>query len=578
MVLPDGSRSESNRPGLGRTALLALAALALAVGGLALGALTTPDPEAIAETFPTSTTSTTIEQIEPPIDFDNFSVGQIAVGDPLGWERAARFDEGETVDLVEHEDRLFLFGYGDWYARSGGLQVWSSEDGLVWDPLGQVIEESHPISRVASTPQGLIALQPGPTGEGFTIWRSRDAVRWAPELVPVELDSEQATVHPHAVTGSKSTLMVTGDVQMDVTALLEERLGDGLDAPVDLWRYGWSHHRSAEGIVIDVLGPLGMVAQQVSAEELGLTETEQSWIVDGYGSSTDTDVWVSRGGHSGWEHSTIDDARWIDSLIITKDSMVMALGHGSTLSGTWVSDGGLDWRRLDFLSRPYTVEPWGDGFAGPDSYGGNDVLVSEDAEHWDSTGLSDHFPSSIGWGVGPFAAGPGGIVVGVEGWGRPNQPIELSIPPRLTRGSVILTMNLDIGVLDLEAGGEHHEYHVYTGTAPQSLFVDLAAESVDFFDDDTGELLSTFSFSELLAAEEAYWSHDFFEERYQALAFTPDGVEWTIQDVEAALGGAVWMRGFEVTEDRVIVVVSGLEDQYGRDQMPGFEIWTAPIP
>ncbi|MGH3650411.1 MAG: hypothetical protein ACRDU9_06830 [Acidimicrobiia bacterium] len=576
MVLPDGTRSESNRPVLGRTALLALAALAFAVGGLALGALTTPDPGTTAET--TTTTSTTIDQIEPPIDFDNFSVGQIAVGDPLRWERGARFDEMVTVDLVEHEDRLYLFGYNDWYAGSGGLQVWSSDDGLVWDPLGQVIEETRPIGRVASTPQGLVALESGPTGAGFTIWRSRDAVRWAPELVPVELDSEHATVYPHAVTGTKSTLMVTGDVQIDITGLLEERLGAALGAPVDLWRYGWSHHRSAEGMVIDVLGPLGMVAQQVSTEELGLSETEQSWIVDGYGSSTDTDVWVSRGGDSDWEHSSIEDARWIDSLIITKDSRVIALGHGSTLSGTWVSDGGLDWRRLDFVSRPFTVEPWGDGFAGPDGYGANDVLVSEDAENWDSTGLNDHFPSSIGWGVGPFAAGPGGIVVGVEGWSQPDQPIALSTPPRLTRDGVILTMNLDAGVLDLESGGQHHEYHIYGSTPPENIVVDLSTESVEFFDDQSGDLLSSFSFSELMAAAETYWSRDPFPERYQAMAFTTDGVEWTIQDIEEDLGGAVWIRGLEVTADRVIALVSGLETPYVRDETPGFEIWSAPIP
>jgi hypothetical protein len=584
MVLPDGTRSDGRRPTTGRRAFFAIAACALAAGVLALGALTTPEETAAPEP---STTTSTVEELETPIDLDNFTVDQIAVGEPLRWELTDSFDDTFPHSIVVHDGTVYLFGSdsGLWDDDSGGLRAWRSTDGVTWESLGQTIGLEHKIGSVTSTAQGLIALEIG-SHEGFTIWRSEDGIRWIPELVPVETGNEYATVYPRAVGATEEMVVVAADIDLDALRFIESRLPDSMGAGIETGNFGWDTRLSDEGVtvVFTFHGPLGIPALSVTSDEMGLSDEEVRWLTQGYAPSEDDSIWGARtwvrsDGDTKWTLGDIEGVAWVESISVTPGDPPLVFAYGSSGLATWASlDEGLTWERQPVTGQhPHLAEPWGDRFVRMHS-NWLDVLVSDDGETWKTTGLDSLFPSTIGWGAGPLAAGTGGIAVGIEGWGEQNEPVQVPEPTTLMRDGVTLTIDIEHGNIELESAELKSTWALFGQTPPQNLSIDLANRILTFLEPASGEPLLSMTFDELEEIEADYWNGHQQGAQHQAFAFSADGAEWTVQAMEQVIGEGSRVTELAVIGDRVVALVLDSSAIYRSNQVPGFEIWTAPIP
>lgn len=549
-----------------------VAVISLVAGSLALGALTAPEPVAVVET---STTSTTLEELDRPIDLENFSVDQIAIGAPLDWERAAGIDDLYARQVVVHDGLLYLFGstVEPWAWVPNPIVVWRSTNGRDWESLGTVLETEHSLGQVSSTPQGLIAAEPG--NSGMRIWRSDDAVTWEPEVVPVEDVSDYRVVFPTAVTATAEGVVVIGSISTDIGRLLHQRILE-MGTDVDLTKFGWGYDQVDGETRFVVYGPIGLHLLEVTADELGLTDEQVEMITVGT-EEADLSVWV-RDEETDWQKGTIPEMNWVETLTF-HGSRLFAFGYGTSGGETLVSeDGGSHWEQLEGdFGRPYGVVRWDDRFVGVNQGGAVDISVSDDGMAWERIGLHEYFPNQIGWSSSALAAGGGGIALAAEGWSNAEVPDTADPAPfRLTRDGATLSLDDALGQIQLELAGEVHAWRIYSDQGQDGIEVDLETHEVRFHDRETGELLASFTIDELMEAERSFGSSSDAGQAYQAFVFSPDASSWTIQDVEEDFGDGIRVMSLAVTDDAVVALVGSWNNLYGTE--PGFEIWTAPVP
>lgn len=548
--------------------------LAVLVGGLLLVSLTSPDPEAIEPARSTSTTSTTLADVERPIDLESFSVDQLARGEPFEWQSSLRVVEGYPIELLSHDDYLYLFatevpnfsGF-----ENGGLRVWRSSNGITWEPLGQVIDNSHTIGSVLSTGQGLVALGADLGQSGFTVWQSEDGSDWEPEQISLEGAGELTTVHPETGGGTDDILVVSGFVSIDYLVPLRDKLGEIAD-------YGWSADPFQDQLHFTLHSPLGMRLAVVSAEELDLSEEDQEMITEALSSQNEAyEIWVKQ-GDSEFRRATFPDVSWINRIGTTPDGEVIVHGWDSRGSRSWSTADGVAWEELPGQSHQYIEERWGETLIAPSSSGGISIQVSSDGEEWEDIGPAENFPSLIQWWMPALAAGPGGIAMSIEGWDEALQPFQTttdSQPVRISNGDGTLSIDHQARQYTLEI---LDRAYTWSATTRNGIEVDFETASLRFLDPESGELLTSFSLEDIMNAErEVFAEAPEDANRYGVFAFTADGDNWTIQSMED-LSSDHFIHLLAVTETHV--VAAGLDPLgfYDPSSPPGFEVWTAAIP
>jgi hypothetical protein len=578
MIVPDRPDEERRRR-RGGTGGIAIALMAIVIGGLTLVSLTSPDPEAVAPTTsaPASTT-TTIPELRPLIDLENFAVDQLTRGSQLDWNPTLSVVEGYPIGLLSHEDMLYVFStevpnFSSF--ETGGLRGWRSIDGVTWEPLGQVIGQTHNVTSVSSTEQGLILVEQPEDGGGFAVWRSDDGVSWETQRVEVEGLNEMTTVYPQAVGGTDEVLLVAGNVYVDTYAFFEEKLGE-------FARYGWEPRVIADEVRITLYGPLGPLAE-LSAEEVGLSEEEQQMIIEANSipDQAEATVWVNSGGPD-WQQTVIPDAQWIDRFATTPHGEVIAHGWGATGASSWTSGDGSSWDETPGPVHHYLDVRWGDRLVAPSTTDGLSVSVSADGEDWENIGPGEHFPNRISWWMGGIGAGPGGLALIVEGWDDRVQFEEPTVavePATITGPEGTLTIDFEANEyrLETEAGERTWSGMSMTRTG---IGVNLDAGTVEFFDPESSAFLAAFPLADLMEAQEQVTytgarEDDFLG--YNALAFTSDGEEWTIQSLDE-LGSGEMVHSLAVTDTHVVVTAMNAAGFYDPDSPPGFHVWTAEIP
>lgn len=554
---------------------MAVGLLAILVGGLLLVSLTSPDPEAIEAATSTSTTSTTLADIEQPIDFENFSIDQLARGEPFEWKSSLSVVEGYPIELLSHDDSLYLFAtempnFSNF--ESGGLRAWRSSDGITWESLGQVIDNSHLIGSVSSTGQGLVALEYGQGELGSTVWLSENGSDWESEQIRVEGADELTTVYPMTAGGVGSLLIVAGEIKVDPLAPLRERLGELAD-------FGWGADVVGEEVQFTLYGPFGSRLGVVSGDELNLTEEEAELITDAYSGepAVTVDLWV-REGDAAWQTTAMPEADWIDRIATTPDGEVIAHGWGPMGASSWTSRDGLDWEEEPRPAHHYLNDRWGDQLVAPHPHGGLSVLVSTDGQEWEDVGPRESFPGLIQWWTGAMAAGPGGIAATIEGWderaGTPDRA-EDSQSVSITNQDGTLSIDALYGDYTLELADQTYEW---PATSLNGLEVDLDTRSLSFLDPETGVPLTSFPLQDIIAAQSelAMFGPD-ESTRHGVFAFTSDGTEWTIQSLDD-MGSGDTVTDLAVTETHVVATAVDSGAFYNPSFPPGFEVWTAAIP
>ena len=570
MITPDGTdpRPRPTRP-LGIT-FLVIAALVVVAGLILIGTLTSPNPAALEET-----TTTTPEEVEPPIDPENFTVDQIATGEPLDWDLAMAIDDGYPLELLAHEGDVYLFtglehaGGPD----SAGLVAWRSSNGTDWEALGEVISAEHRIVTVDSTVQGLVATSVRGEDGALVLWESADAAGWAPTEVPTRTEGPYHVVVASAVGANEATLLVASNTRYDRERLLEDRRSAwGIELELsDLpWNLRWL---GAEGQHLFVTGPLGVPLLEIPIDALELSDEQRQELISELFDPVGSDIWV-RGGSGEWGAGSIGDARVIDSILPISDGRFAAHGRGVASRVSKITADGIDWAPAVSTFSPRMAQPWRQRFVGVIDT--PELVVSEDGESWEAVGLDERFPEELPWSPIALGAGDGGVAVFVRGdrlrsLGRPD-PLELTADD----GSRFLLIRRG-GDFVLSSDGGRGRWVMNADQA--SVDVDVAGRRVTLSDPETGEDRASFSLTRLRWAELGYMrnlvdSAGFWD----VMAFTGDGGEWIIQDMAPQIGdhATIWLLA--VTDDRVVAVVRDIFDALIHSGAPGLEIWSAPLP
>ena len=555
-----------------------VAGLVIVLGFAFMGSLSPADPVAVEET---TTTSTTIEEVDPPIDPESFTVAQIAQGEPLAWESAMILDDSYPIALFDHEGWIYLFSTEgpnfDAYEQ-GGLRGWRSEDGASWETLGQLIGEGHAIRQVAPTGQGLVAVEFRTGGTGFALWQSANGVDWTADEVSAEGLGPGEGLSPMAAGGSDVVMVVATHTYFDVYDRLRQRLSEQGGADLDLASLGWNVEVVGEDVEFAVYGPLGFPLLVLTAEDLGLSPDEvEAVIADSRGRDPRAVIWA-RTGEAGWQETEIPGASSIEAIRDTGDGGVMAFGYGRNGFTTWSSTDGLDWVQAEAFQGPYRIDDWRGRLVGPSDTGRATVVAMAEDDSWEDIGPSEHFPNEFDWSISATGAGPAGVVAAIIGWDmNAFSQVELGDPPQLTSQGATLTLDLSAGSYSLEtAEGTNYRWSMSEAT-PEGISVDMEAAAMVFHDPDSGRVLASFPIEDLAEAQNSYWGGRSFTAPHRAFAFTPDGSDWTIQDGKA-IGEGIEVMFLEVTETHVVAAGINSEAVFDPNLSPGLGVWSAPIP
>lgn len=570
MITPEGSGSEHPRaPGRRSAVLVGVAGVMVLAGLIILGALTSPDPEAAA-----ITTTTTLDDIEPPIDPDTFTVDQIATGPPLSWELVMAIDDHLPLALVDHEGAIYLFAGAEHIGGPdyGGLMAWRSRDGTDWEGLGQVIAADHRITAIASTAQGLVAAGIRLGDKAMLVWESADAVEWTGSVVPAPTDGAYFFHDPSELGASDDVLVLSSNVRYDRERLLEDRLralGIDLDLSELVWNLRWL---GAEGHHLIINGPLGVPVLRHPVDGLELSDQEREELVSELSDPLGTDIWV-RDSNGNWENGVIGDARRVDSIVTTPTGGLIAYGTGTAGRLAKTSGDGLDWEPAVSTVSPWQPQSWKQRFVG--AVNTPDLVVSADGETWRAAGLSDRFPDQLPWAPIAVGAGEGGVAMFVRGTRPLAPPVEDIAPRQLdTVDGSTLTYDFASNTFHVMTDGTGYEWTV----DGEGTEVDPRRGIVEFHRRESGDVLASVTFAELQRVSREH-AADRFDgaEPLSALAFSEDGEEWIIQDMTPEIGANATMWLLEVTSDRVVAAVRGTVGSQVSGA-PGFEIWSAPIP
>lgn len=578
MITPDGTGPASSSTSRRRPAVLVgMAALVVFGGLIAVGALISPEPESVEET---STTTTVVEEVEPPIDLENFTVGQIATGDPLDWELSMAVDDLLPLALLEHGGDLYLFTGSEHLGGpdSAGLMAWRSNNGTNWEPQGELIPTDHRITTVDSTVQGLVATATRREDGALMLWESTDAIEWTATEIPTNAEGPYHIDVASAVGANETTLVVTSNPRYDRERLLEDRLsalGIELELSDLAWNLRWL---GEEGHHLLVTGPFGIQVLQQPIDTLGLSEEERQELLSELFDPLGTDVWT-RDSIGNWEIGFIGDARRVDSIVAAPSGRLVAYGTGTSGRLAKTSHDGIDWAPAVSSVSPWQAQRWKHGYVG--AVNAPDIMVSDDGETWKATGLSGRFPEELPWAPITLGAGEGGVAMFVRGDGRrsPMQPgsLELTAPD----GSPFLLVHQE-GEFALISDDGRSRWVLNAGSRSElndSIEIDVAKKRLTLRHPETGQDRVSFTFEELQQANREY-SRDLMRSArpWGVGTFTRDGEEWVIQDMAPEIGDHTTIWLLEVTEDRIVAVVRNTLDTLIHGGAPGLEIWSAPIP
>jgi hypothetical protein len=273
----------------------------------------------------------------------------------------------------------------------------------------------------------------------------------------------------------------------------------------------------------------------------------------------------------------------VDQIVERPDGSILAFGFGPLGPIVRHSQDGLEWTSIDENTTPIDVRQWGERFlVGLDEPSQEEVLVSENGRVWEPLGLAERFPLRL-WGPTAMDAGPAGVAIAIQGWINTTPP-ELGPPMLELDNGSSLAMDFEDRSFVLEAADITYTFPVRPGDEQEGIDVNLEDRSVSFVDPETDQLLGEVTISELKEAETAFFANTFAIADLRAFVFTPDGSEWTIQDISTEIVSEGRIGMLEVGAEHLLAVVQkpepylSLGGQTLVEGPSGFELWSSEIP
>lgn len=499
------------------------------------------------------------------------------LNDPLIWV-AGEVGSTWPHGVVEFEGSLYFFAASLLPSTRNvgvGLDAWLLVDGVTWKSLGTVIDPPNQIHVVSGTPQGLVATG---TGEGgaLRVWSSIDAVEWRESIMPAA-PAEVESLYPwaQAIGGNDEVIVVFASSSPDVDGLVRDLLpghlpADDFEAPLGISWGGppWE---------VDAYGPLGINVFSATAEELGLSDDEAQALF-GQPEAGSTTAWASHDGET-WAPIDIGIDYVYDIAEVGGDLIVR--GYGAS-DETWISSNGFDWERETSREAVEHLAQWRGGFVASQQWTSvPDIVYSEDRLTWESLGVQEYLADDHTWWVQTVAASEKGVAVLISGFAEREDSYTEPRPLVIERDGFTLTVDwMGSGSMSLTSG-EDELLHLfgYSEQAHEEVVVDFTSRKVTFLDPASAEPLVSFTFDEIEQAEADAYQDDVFMQEERILAFSADGVTWSIENLAETFGAAAYVNSIHVTQDQVIAVVTEYEEVYNRvPQAPKVVIWTAVIP
>lgn len=562
MVIPDspGAEDRADDSGPGPRAVLTAVGLVL-VALLIVGTLSRPgDEETGATVAVEEATTTTLPRLNDPLDWQAYGVGAV-------WPQR----------LVEFEGSLYFFATASLaspFESGSGLDAWLMLDGVTWTSLGTVIEPPNQIQTVSATPRELVAVGSA-GGKDLHFWSSTDAVEWnESELPEAPSSSEYFRSWVQAVGGTDDATVVFASLSPDFGSLLRdalppELLDDGGGLPPD---FDWG----GPPFQVNVRGPLGLNVFTATAEDLGLTEAEGRAVLGSVGSGATT-AWTSIDGRT-WTPAEIGIG-YVNTIIDAGGGLIVG-GYGASGGETWASPDGFEWERTGVGGGEH-LAPWKDGFVAARQQGRTpDIAYSDDLTTWEPFGLRYYLDDGLSWQFQALAAGEGGLAAVLTGYDERAFDFEDPGPVVIERDGYELAIDGGSGTVTLGSGEDVLlSLNTYTNQIYEEVVVDFQTRTVTFLHPDSLQPLVSFKFDELEQAEGEVYGSGHVANDEQLIAFSSDGLNWSIEDASEAFGEDVYIPLVYVTDSQVVAVATKYSNRFSRIRTaPEVVIWSAVIP
>ncbi len=571
MVTPETSGSDEKSTGSARWKVPA-ALLAIVAGTAAVFALTKADPPPVADDA-LPTTPSTFPSVELPTTTTTtppFRVADIVSGPQIEWLHRDMLSNKSVVDTIERDGVFHLFVADQSNEGHSGIETWIWDGG--WLQVGEKLEGiEHP--RVIEAGPGFMAygtdsdLHP-------VVWLSTNGYDWSKAALP----------EPGAATG----FWLSGaGVTDEAIILIAEEWQNPPDPVPDAVsaRFpglsGYLGHFDEEQRVV-VTAPLGIAVDVLPIEEFGLPEQPEQVPF-----RTRLVALIGSPDGSSWRRVVLNDDTFggqegpvqLIPAITGPDERLLAHGWLSDGSGwvTYASSDGASWDALDVrIPDPFAtyslLTKWHDRFVSMTATfpSGLPVLrTSDDLSTWEDlfkapTELArccrwnDHQPD---------------LAVGAAGVATLAQSVDLETyfegPPSLSRDGFTLEAGHRLTLWDGDRAIIYGDlWQPQRDQVPARLSED--GTTVIIADPRTEQDLTSFTLAELTHLEEAMrsWGIPTYANGRAVLFFSPDGENWTTQDLGDVVSPGAASRIFIGTAS--LLVISNTE--------AGTFIWTGIPP
>lgn len=533
----------------------------------AIVALTEPAPPPTAD----ATTTTIVVEAptttagRPRVAIPDWELADIVTGAPVAWIEDEWFMGRQLIDAVVRDGAFYMFTTNKLMGANPTIETWVSRRFAEWEHVGSFEAVDFEPFSVVGGGAGFVLLGFDPARE-IAAWVSPDGGEWERTDIPLP---ESADVPFIGATGATDDLIV----------LVTEEFTNPFDAAVRAAVA--ERHPGFSGLFVEdwngvprvlAMGPLGLTLAPIPPDDLGIDPAryteEWGYQMVAYASKDGGRSWQRREFVAGGTSS--QGIGSIYSLFEGPDGLLWARGTSPEGADRFLTTSdGMEWSAVDVevpsSTTPESILPWGDRYVGWTWTRGLPIVTASDDLHTWTPILRPDVPGCCPqWGetFSPdLAVGPSGVALTLR---RARVEVEFRVPA-LTRDGYRLEAPPEGDAVLYRGSTVIHRIGDLAGGDP----VRSEGNSIVFLDPGTGEDLVSFSMEELNGLQEERYeaARLVVQEDDHALFFSPDGENWTIQDLGELVIGNYTTR-MVIGEGRVLLLATSPAATVARIGLP----------